>query len=259
MQKKIFLLLVALLVIGSGCATQHFAQDLFNQSRAECGAVDCSQKFLLETREASDVDSNMLQLNGAVRLTGGAMVWWFEYGPAKDQLRYSTEPKILTGSGLKPVKVSLKKLRPNTLYFYRVVGFSERQQKVVGAIYYEGTIDPSCLGAGTFAAFAGPAMLAGGFITANPFLISGGVMVSSSAIFDEETFGNESDARCKAVAGLLGGVSGYTAGKAYENAHKPKQLSPSQKNDGGGGNGNPPPTVSGVGTGTGPVTPPPVQ
>lgn len=253
--KNYFLFLIiiaALLVVGSGCATDQARpdniQDLFEKSRAECGMLDCSKKFSVETQKASGVGSNMLQINGQIAMAGGSTVWWFEYSAEKDfSAVASTEPETLTGVGKKPVKVDIKKLDPNTKYYYRVVGFNEKQGKVDGAIGSINTVDPSCFGSGTLSAFAGTGMIAFGATTANPVLVGCGVGVCITSIFDEEIYGNASNPKCKAVAGLLGGTSGYAGGKAYKDANKQKPTTTTT--------GTPPP-IPPPSTGTGPGLPP---
>lgn len=244
MKRVFFLLMLATLFLGAGCA-HHDIKELFDTSFEQCqlrSSKGCAGDFLAATQNATDVGSNMIQLNGEIMPADATVVWWFEYGLDKDQLIYSTEPKIVSGVGPSRVNTHLKKLAPTTPYYYHIVA-QNNSQKVYGETYSITTVDRSCFGAGTWATLSGTAMLAGGLVSSNPKLIVSGVAASTTGILDGSFWGNESDPQCKEVGGLVGGVVGYTSGRAYKKAHQPKQ----QKQQ----SAAPPPP-------TGPSMPPPV-
>lgn len=257
MKKIFFLLLLAPLFFGVGCAAvdqEDGLRDLFEGSFKQCQLQPpkgCAGNFSVATREAADVGSNMIRLNGEVMPTDAAVVWWFEYGPNKDKLVYSTEPEVIGGVGPMKVGIYLKKLAPMTPYYYRVVA-QNRQGKIHGETYFVTTMDRSCFGAGTWATLSGTAMVAGGFATGSPMLVISGLTTTATGIFDGDFYGDESDARCKEAAGVVGGITGYVAGKSYKKSQQKSPSLPSPGSDGGGGGTEP------TGGESGPAMPPTV-
>lgn len=120
-------------------------------------------------------------------------------------------------------------------------------------------IGERCVGAGTIATGLGTGATTAGviLISSNPAgwaIAGGGAILTLTGIWDEETWGKlgfrKSNPKCKATAGLLGGLGGLATLAIDAKDHH-------SSSDDGSSPGDPP-SVPDDGTGTGPGMPPPV-
>lgn len=126
---------------------------------------------------------------------------------------------------------------------------SGRTTKQSAVVSKAGKDEKSCFTAGNFATGLGTGLLSFGLSTGEPISITAGAILSLTGLFDEKVYGSNSDPRCKAAFGIVGGSGGYSYGKSYNDSHKDSSSTSSSGGDtGGNGNGN----------SNGPATPPPV-
>lgn len=126
---------------------------------------------------------------------------------------------------------------------------SGRTTKQSAVVSKAGKDEKGCFTAGNFATGLGTGLLSFGLSTGEPISITAGAILSLTGLFDEKVYGSNSDPRCKAAFGIVGGSGGYSYGKSYNDSQKDSSSTSSSGGDtGGNGNGNT----------NGPATPPPV-
>ncbi len=78
----------------------------------------------VETKDVTNVESKAATLNGSINAKGFSTTWWFEWDEKSGVFGNSTRSASVSGSAFENVKTALSKLKPDTTYFYRVVGKS---------------------------------------------------------------------------------------------------------------------------------------
>jgi hypothetical protein len=72
---------------------------------------------------AANMTTHSAQLQGAVNPRGSRTIWYFEYGP-NAYYGMQSQPQVMTGSGARPVNVTLNALQSGTTYHFRLVAYS---------------------------------------------------------------------------------------------------------------------------------------
>lgn len=95
--------------------------DVVFTTKAESPPPPPSEKPSVITEAASEITSNAATLNGSVNPHGGETTYKFEYGLAKESLKYSTG-SLSAGSGTTSQKVKgiQVALSPSTTYWFRI-------------------------------------------------------------------------------------------------------------------------------------------